>query len=128
VDIAQAGHEQAVGRIDGHADMHALVDHAHVLFSSSYQAFRPGSAWAPAHSERSRRTVMSSLGRQAWMSASSMIVVGTTRACDSLMTRAMVRRVPRIGSQSPLGSALPGLARLGRVPEGRSGCRLPARG
>ena len=73
--------------------------------SSSYQALRPGSAFAPAARARSRRKVTSSPARQAWMSASSIRVVGTTRFCDSLIVRAIVRRVPRSGSHSPLAAA-----------------------
>ena len=62
---------------------------------------------------RIRRTVTSLPGAQACTSASSLSVVGTTFACASAITRAMLRRTPLSCSGWPLTDAPGGWVRMG---------------
>src|SRR5690606_14731617 len=82
--------------------------------SPSNQALSAGTAAAAAQIARTRRTVTSLPGCQAWMSASSTRVVGTTLLCASAMTRAMFRRTPRSCSGWPLALTEGGRVRIGR--------------
>src|SRR5690606_773891 len=93
--------------------------------SPSNQALIAGTAFAAAQIARTRRTVTSLPGAQAWMSASSLSVVATTWACASAMTRAMLRRTPLSCSGWPVADTEGGCVRIG-LPEADSWVRCAA--
>ena len=79
------GHEQAVGRVDGDAEMDLPVQQPAVGLGPRKCAFSAGSARQPATIARTRRIVTSSASAQPPMSASSVTVAGTTSACARAM-------------------------------------------
>ena len=84
-----------------------------VRLAPSNHALSAGTVLQATTIARTRRAVMSWRPLHACRSASSTSVVGTTCACASAITRAMLRRTPLSCSGCPVAAAPGGCVRIG---------------
>ena len=114
VGVAQRGHEQAVVGIDRDADVDVRVQGARRALSPSNHALSAGTALhaATMRADQARGDVLLAGPRRAGRRR-RISVVGTTFACASAITRAMLRRTPLSCSGWPVAATPGGCVRIG---------------